>query len=476
MLCMTVLSALEALKESNIDGEILVVENSDEDVHLAAMACLAGQIKEGNVRVLREKHPSISLAIHRCHSEARGKYLFYTDAHTLIGHGTISALLDFMARHAKEKIGFVYAPIQWAHSSKATKRTHFNVSTCRLGQWGGSKPVEMEQRVPWKGMPYMIEKSVWDAISGLGCCAEHKIGWGVLPYLGIKTWVMGYENWAIPDGVVYHFGEWPEIVRPHAKYRTYSNGGIHVGAGRAVALYVFGGEHVVRDEYRKSKSFAAHFKSEDTAVELAKKIGGEEKARFDALGYEKLDALLARKPWAEDQFDTISPQYRTLNAELHNDPSVKYGYKGHDQAGKVMELIAEFECADALDYGAGKKTLSKALKETGFEAIKDFDPAIPEISAPPEPADLVICSDVLEHIEPEYLDRVLFHIRSLCKKAVFFRVCMIPCTSKSLPDGTDPHKLVHDYDWWKAKIESIFSINRVVEMNDSYFSIVVTPA
>ena len=99
MLCVTVLSAVETIKESGVSGEIVVVENSDPDVHLAAMDCLAGQIKEGIVRVVRLENPSIAKAIHLAHEEAVGEYLFYTDAHTLIGAGTSRALLDFHRRH-----------------------------------------------------------------------------------------------------------------------------------------------------------------------------------------------------------------------------------------------------------------------------------------------------------------------------------------------------------------------------------------
>lgn len=157
MLCMTVLSAVEAIKESGVSGEIVVVENSDDDVHLAAIDCIAGQIKEGTVRVVRLENPSIAKAIHLAHEEAKGEFLFYTDAHTLIGHGTLSALLDFHKKHEGEPIGFVHAPIQWAHRSSATKRTHLNVKRTPLGEWSGAIPVEKESMVSWKGMPYMIQ-------------------------------------------------------------------------------------------------------------------------------------------------------------------------------------------------------------------------------------------------------------------------------------------------------------------------------
>ncbi len=76
-------------------------------------------------------------------------------------------------------------------------------------------------------------------------------------------------------------------------------------------------------------------------------------------------------------------------------------------------------CAQSvLDYGCGKGTLAEAVS---FE-IREYDPAIAGKDENPLPADLVICTDALEHIEPEYLDAVLVHIASLTRMAAFFVV------------------------------------------------------
>jgi len=478
MLCVTVLSAVEALKESGIDGEIVVVENSDEEVYLAAMACLAGQIKEKTVRVIRHSEPSISAALQKAHNEALGEYIFYTDAHTLIGSGTLTHLLDFFARHNSERIGFVYAPIQWAHCSKATRRTHFytHPTDAPLGQWSGASVVKKEQKVSWKGMPYMVQKKVWDEIGGFGCCAEHNLGWGVLPYIGIKTWICGYENWAIPGGVVYHFGEWPEIVAKHAKYRTYQNSGAHPGLGRAVALYVFGDEEMIRQQFDKNKSFGRFFKSADEAISQAKIVGEVERQDMLTKQLPRLRDILNNPPWERVVFNTISNKYRELNTKLHENASVKYGYKGHQQANAIIDLIQSSSCENILDYGAGKQTLSAELKTKVSVPVMDYDPSIPAISSSPSPADLVVCCDVLEHVEPEYLDAVLDHLRTLCRKKLFVRVCTVPCTSKSLPDGSNPHRIIQPMDWWKERLFTRFSPDSEIEASSQYFTLILSPS
>lgn len=473
MLSVTVLSIIEAFKNDGINGEIVVVENSDEEIHEAAQSCIAGQIKEGRVRVIRLKEPSIAKAIHVAHEEARGEFIFYTDAHTLIGAGTFCGLLDFLKRHQGEPIGFVNAPIQWAHRSSATRRSHMAVDVNPLGAWQGVACVEKEQPVTWKGMPYMVHKDVWRDLGGLGCCQEHNLGWGVLSYLGIKSWVLGYENWAIPDGVVYHFGEWPENVKPHAKYRTYQEGGKKPGLAKAVALYVFGGEDFLRSNYEVS-GLGKYFKSVEDALAGAVEVGSKERQSLLPRFKRHLQQMLSDPPWANMIPETISPDYRALNAGLHQEAGVKYGYRGYEQAHRVTYLAEKFACDTILDYGAGKQTLSQELRQMGLN-VADYDPSIPEISTLPVPADLVVCSDVLEHVEPAYLNRVLTHLRSLTKKALFVRICTVPCTSKALPDGSNPHRIVEDFEWWKGKLLKGFDLDETFEMSDKYFAVSLLP-
>jgi hypothetical protein len=64
---------------------------------------------------------------------------------------------------------------------------------------------------------------------------------------------------------------------------------------------------------------------------------------------------------------------------------------------------------------------------------------------------MVVCTDVLEHIEPEHLDAVLRHVCSLAKKAVFLQIATRPA-KKCLPDGRNAHLTVQSAEWWLAKI------------------------
>jgi len=107
--------------------------------------------------------------------------------------------------------------------------------------------------------------------------------------------------------------------------------------------------------------------------------------------------------------------------------------------------------------------------------MNDYDPSIDHISAMPNPADLVVCTDVLEHVEPEYLTRVLNHIRSLVGKCLLVRVCLVPCTSKRLPDGSDPHRIVKDKQWWLNALGKGFDVKEIHESSDKYLTVSLIP-
>jgi hypothetical protein len=139
----------------------------------------------------------------------------------------------------------------------------------------------------------------------------------------------------------------------------------------------------------------------------------------------------------------ISEEYRRLNEELHRtDPTW-----GGGLSSWAVAWIAKLKPATILDYGAGKQSLAR-LK--GYD-IRSYDPAIQKIAGPPEPADLVACFQVLEHVEPEFLDNVLDHIQRLALKHVAFTVCT-ELASKVLADGRNAHLIVEPVHWWLGKM------------------------
>lgn len=145
----------------------------------------------------------------------------------------------------------------------------------------------------------------------------------------------------------------------------------------------------------------------------------------------------------------ISDEYRRLNAELHQRHG-GYGSKGKSWAPRVLYYIKQWGITSVLDYGCGKGSLRAALEPTLSIPIREYDPAIAGKDQPPEHADLVICTDVLEHVEPECIDAVIAHLVELGDKAVLVAVA---CRrgKRVLEDGRPDHLTVEPPKWWAKR-------------------------
>lgn len=146
--------------------------------------------------------------------------------------------------------------------------------------------------------------------------------------------------------------------------------------------------------------------------------------------------------------ELISKDYLKQNRLLHNVPT--FGAGGWKYLETIEKLVIRNSVISILDYGAGKGTLKRSLKRRfPFIPVQNYDPVTyPEM---PAPAELVVCTDVLEHIEPEHLEDVLQHLRALTQKIAFFSICCRPA-KKSLPDGRNAHLIIQPPDWWKEQL------------------------
>ncbi len=147
------------------------------------------------------------------------------------------------------------------------------------------------------------------------------------------------------------------------------------------------------------------------------------------------------------QNDLTSPAYRALLAEKHG--AKHWGGAGKSWAPVVSEFAAELGARSILDYGCGRATLAPALP--GW-AVAEYDPGIPGKDRLPDPADLVVATDVLEHVEPDRIDPVLDHIEQLMSKGAFLLIALSP-SKVTLADGRNAHLIVEPATWWIAKLQ-----------------------
>lgn len=146
----------------------------------------------------------------------------------------------------------------------------------------------------------------------------------------------------------------------------------------------------------------------------------------------------------------ITDDYRRLNTELHQRAG-GYGSKGKAWAPRLIGYVREWGISSMLDYGCGKGSLKAALDPVLSIDIREYDPAVPGKDATPAPADLVVCTDVLEHVEPECIDDVLAHLVSLGNKAVLVAVAC-RAGNRQLEDGRTDHLTVQPPKWWAKRL------------------------
>jgi hypothetical protein len=168
----------------------------------------------------------------------------------------------------------------------------------------------------------------------------------------------------------------------------------------------------------------------------------------------------------------ITDEYRKLNEKLH-ETNKGYGTSGHKWAQTIAGFAKMVGTTDVLDYGCGKSTLAQNLPFT----INQYDPAVAKYSADPEPADILVCTDVLEHIEPDLIDNVLEHIYNKTKKACFLVIANRPA-KKTLEDGRNAHLIQKDEEWWLSKLFPMFNLLQFSSNGvapDSEYLIMATP-
>lgn len=172
----------------------------------------------------------------------------------------------------------------------------------------------------------------------------------------------------------------------------------------------------------------------------------------------------------------ISEDYRKQQKHLHD--TTEYGTASAQYAPMVAKLIDQHGVKRLLDYGAGSRlTLirtinEKRLAKSAFDYVP-YEPAIEAYAGTPEPAEMVSCIDVLEHIEPDCLDSVLDDLKRLTLRVGLFTVSCVPA-AKTLPDGRNAHLIQEAPEWWLPKITDRFTL-QTFQRTPGGFVVLVTP-
>ena len=132
----------------------------------------------------------------------------------------------------------------------------------------------------------------------------------------------------------------------------------------------------------------------------------------------------------------------------------------------IKEFINTYNPETMIDYGCGIGRYIDAIQKDYSIPVTGFDPGVPEYATmPTKSAQCLICNDVIEHIEPEYLETTLHKIQSLFDKAGWFIIACYPA-KKTLPDGRNAHLVIQEPAWWRNKIEQTFTDCNIVKWEE----------
>lgn len=157
----------------------------------------------------------------------------------------------------------------------------------------------------------------------------------------------------------------------------------------------------------------------------------------------------------------MTRKYYELNKQLH-DENEHYGGGGDRRLNDVRKLVNKYKPQTVLDFGCGKGNLHNIFMETltvnsHVPIWQNYDPCIRQYENPPHAADFVICSDVMEHIEEDFVESTLAALRELTNKHIYF-VIGLGLANKSLPDGRNAHITIKPEKQWIALISKYFDV------------------
>lgn len=156
----------------------------------------------------------------------------------------------------------------------------------------------------------------------------------------------------------------------------------------------------------------------------------------------------------------ISEEYRKLNEQMHEEGM----FDGIDSTWyepQIREIVRKENIKSLVDYGCGVGVFTPMFPEL---ETHNFDPCVPKFNVEPPQCDMLVSFDVLEHVELPYLQTVLRHIKSLFSKVGYLAIATRLDRTKTLPDGTNPHKIVWPDHYWEKCLQMHFDTQQVPSM------------
>ncbi len=167
----------------------------------------------------------------------------------------------------------------------------------------------------------------------------------------------------------------------------------------------------------------------------------------------------------------ITDQYKKHLQELHSRNKFSEKNLWYDE---IKNFISNEPLpASLLDFGCSHGSLIRKIKQDfpEIEIVDGYDPGVFEFEKKPNRKyEMLTSTDVIEHIEPNFLDETLVYIDSLYEKTAWIIIACYPA-KKFLPDGRNAHLIIESPEWWIRKLTKIIPTSQI----SSYEIIVRNP-
>lgn len=177
--------------------------------------------------------------------------------------------------------------------------------------------------------------------------------------------------------------------------------------------------------------------------------------RFGLLERQDYETKAGRDSIVSFAFRKSLPGYSETLAQYQKMHGSFYGSSAHLYFDTIAKQVLALNPGSILDFGCGRSDLVAHFWADGRRRIAKHDAAIGMYQEMPEGQfDLVLCTDVMEHILLQDIDRVLGEIRKKSMR-VLFTISLRPARAK-LPDGRNAHVSLLSVDEWTRWIMSVF--------------------
>jgi SAM-dependent methyltransferase len=167
---------------------------------------------------------------------------------------------------------------------------------------------------------------------------------------------------------------------------------------------------------------------------------------------------------------------RMLYEEVWGIPGYGDFSPGEQYLPAFLDMVPPLRGGTVLDAGCGSGKGALALQQAGFtvtclditdEGLLPEAYQFPFIETPlweslAPPHDYVYCTDVLEHIPPQFTMLVVQRLREVATLGVFLSISLMP-DQFGVFLGQPLHQTVQPYSWW---LENLSTLGEVIESRD----------